>query len=171
MQILLEFSLTWIRLIWLLSFHMPWYRLDSTFHYPIEEIYKEPFGYIEGIWGIESKKTIIHCCQNLCLRLHPLCPLKHFCVLPNISFCLWACYREMEEAQVGDSVSPIRRCTDRGCIHCNLWFYINRNIFSYPIMCVWMNILSIDVFKCLYIVDYICRSNTNIYSMHVLLRK
>ena len=33
-----------------------------------------------------------------------------------------------------------------------------------------MNILSMYVFKCLYIVDYICynRSNTNIYSMLVL---
>ena len=37
-------------------------------------------------------------------------------------------------------------------------------------MCVWMNILSMDDFKCLYIVDYICQSryNTNIYSILVL---
>ena len=41
-QILLEFSLTWIRLIWLLAFHMPWDRMDSTFQYPFEKLYKEP---------------------------------------------------------------------------------------------------------------------------------
>ena len=96
-QIILEFSLMWIWLTCLLAFHMPWDRSDSTFHYLIDELYKEPFGYIEGIGGIESKRTIIHCCHNLCLSLHPLCPLEHFCVLPNIIFCLWACYREMED--------------------------------------------------------------------------
>ena len=96
-QILLDFFLMWIRLTCLLAFHMPWDLLDSTFHYPIEELYKEPFGYIEGRWGIESKKTIVHCCQNLCLSLHPLCTLEHFCALPKIAFCLWACYREMED--------------------------------------------------------------------------
>ena len=44
-QILLEFSSTWIRLTCLLAFLMPWDCLDSTLHCPIEEIYKEPFGY------------------------------------------------------------------------------------------------------------------------------
>ena len=38
----LERSLTWIRLIWLLAFHMPWYRTDLTFQYPFEKLYKEP---------------------------------------------------------------------------------------------------------------------------------
>ena len=38
-QILLEFSLMWIRLTCLLAFHMPLDHSDSTFHYPIEELY------------------------------------------------------------------------------------------------------------------------------------
>ena len=96
-QILLEFSLMWIRLTCLLAFHMPWDRSDSTFHYPIDELYKEPFGYIEGIWEIKSKRTIVHCCWNLCLSLHPLCPLEHYCVLPKLTFCLWSCNQEMED--------------------------------------------------------------------------
>ena len=41
-QILLERSLTWIWLIWLLAFHMPWDRTDFTFQYPFEKLYKEP---------------------------------------------------------------------------------------------------------------------------------
>ena len=47
-QIVLEFSLMWIWVTCLLAFHMPWDCLDLAFHYPIEELYKEPFGYIEG---------------------------------------------------------------------------------------------------------------------------
>ena len=38
----LERSLTWIWLIWLLAFHMPWDRTDLTFQYPFEKLYKEP---------------------------------------------------------------------------------------------------------------------------------
>ena len=37
----------WIQVTCLLAFHMPRDRLDLTFHYPIEALYKEPFGYIE----------------------------------------------------------------------------------------------------------------------------
>ena len=46
-QMILEFSLMWIQVICLLSFHMLQYRFYLTFHYPIEALYKEPFGYIE----------------------------------------------------------------------------------------------------------------------------
>ena len=35
-----EFSLMWIWVTCLLAFHMPWNRLDLTFHYPIEALYK-----------------------------------------------------------------------------------------------------------------------------------
>ena len=156
----LEFSLTWIWLTCLLAFHMPWDRSDLTLHCPIEELYKEPFGYIEEYVRIESKETIVHCCQNVCLSLHPFVPWSTLVLFPSFPFaCELAIERwriEVVEAQVGDSVSPIRRRADRGCIHCNLWFYINRNIFSYPIMCIWMNIWSMDDFKCLYVIDYIC---------------
>ena len=107
-----------------------------------------------------SLRNRVHCCQNLRLSLHPFVPWSTFVFFPSLSFsCEIAIERwriEVVEAQVGDSFSPICKCADRGCIHCNLWFYINRNIFSYPIMYVWMNILSMDDFKCLYIVDYIC---------------
>ena len=41
-QILLEFSLTWIWLIWLLAFHMPWDRSDSTLHYPLWSYIRNP---------------------------------------------------------------------------------------------------------------------------------
>ena len=40
--------------------------------------------------------------------------------------------------------------------------FINRNIFSYPIKVhLNMNIVSMDVFNCLYIVEYICQSRSN----------
>ena len=60
-QILFDFSLMWIRLTHLLAFHMPWDRSDSTFHYPIEELYKEPFGYIEGMrnWEQENYSPLL----------------------------------------------------------------------------------------------------------------
>ena len=47
-QIVLEFSLMWIRVTCLLARD----HSDLTFHYPIEAVYKEPFGYIER-GGIE----------------------------------------------------------------------------------------------------------------------
>ena len=133
-QILFEFSLMWIRLTCLLAFHMPWDRLDSTFHYPIEELYKEPFGYIER-GGIEEQETYRPLLSELILESASLCPLEHFVFFPSFPFsCELAIERwriEVVEAQVGDLVSLIRRRAVRGCIHCNLWFYINR--ISFPI--------------------------------------
>ena len=118
-QILSEFSLMWIWLTCLLEFHMPWDHSDSTFHYPIEELYKEPFGYIEGYVIIVSKETIVHCCRNLCLSLHPFVPWSTFVFFPSLPFaCELAIERwriEVVEAQVGDSVSPICRRAVRGC--------------------------------------------------------
>ena len=95
-QILLEFSLTWIWLTCLLAFHIPWDRSDSTLHCPIQELYKEPFGYIEGMrnWEQENYSPLL---PNLILESASLCPLEHFCVLPKLAFCLRACYREMED--------------------------------------------------------------------------
>ena len=159
-QFLLEFSLTWIRFIWLLAFHMPWDRSNSTFHYPFEKIYKEPLGTLKAYRENWSKETIVHYCWNLYLSLHPFVPWSTVVFFPSFPFaCELAIERwriEVVEAQVGDSISPIRRCGNKGCIHCNLWFYINRNIFFYLVMYVWMNISSMGDFKCLYIVDYIC---------------
>ena len=126
---------------------------------PFKSYIRNPLDTLK-VWGIERKRTIVHCCWNLCLSLHPFVPWRTFVFFPRFPFAceisikIWRI--EVVEAQVGDSVSSIRRRADGGCIHCNLWFYINRNIFSCPIMCVWMNILSMDDFKCLYVIDYIC---------------
>ena len=72
-QIFLEFSLMWIWVTCLLAFNMPQDRWNLTFHYPIEALYREPFRYIEGE-ELKSKKTIVHCCRNLYLSLHPFVP-------------------------------------------------------------------------------------------------
>ena len=152
-QILLEFSLTWIRLTWLLAFPMPWDRSDLTVHYPFENLYKELHGTLKSYERIESKETIVHCCRNLCLILHPFVPWSTFVFFPSLPFaCELAIERwriEVVEAQVGDSVSLIRRHANRGCIYCNIWFYINRNIFSCLIMYVWMNFSSMECFQML----------------------
>ena len=92
-KIFLEFSLMWITC--LLLFHMPWYHSDLTFHYPIEALYKEPFGYIEGE-ELKRKKTLVHCYWSLCLSLHPFVPWSTLCS-SQACLCLWACYREMED--------------------------------------------------------------------------
>ena len=40
--------------------------------------------------------------------------------------------------------------------------FINKNIFSCPInVHLNMNIVSIDIFNCLYIIEYICHSSSN----------
>ena len=55
-----------------------------------------------------------------------------------------------------DSVSTVRRRADRGCTVV-ISDFINRNIFSCPInVHLNMNIVSMDVFNCLYIVEDIC---------------
>ena len=46
----------WIQVTCLMAFHIPQDHSDLTFHYPIEALYKEPFGYIEGR-GIEEQET------------------------------------------------------------------------------------------------------------------
>ena len=84
----------WIRVTCLLAFrvtcllacHMPRDCLDLTFHYPIEALYKEPLGYIEGE-ELKSKKTIVHCCRSLLiLESTSLCPLEHLVFLPRFPF-------------------------------------------------------------------------------------
>ena len=94
-QIFLEFSLMSIRVTCLLAFHMPWDRLDLTFHYSIDALYKEPFGYIERE-ELKSKKTIVHCCHSLYLSLHPFVHWNTWCSSQAFLF-LWAFYREMED--------------------------------------------------------------------------
>ena len=85
-KMILEFPLMWIWVTCLLAFHMPWDCLDLTLHYPIEALYKEPFGYIEEE-ELKSKKTIVHCCCSLLiLESASLCPLEHFVFFPRFPF-------------------------------------------------------------------------------------
>ena len=118
-QSILEFSLTWIRLIWLLAFHMPWDRTDSTFQYPFGKLYKEPLGTLKAWENFESNKTIVHCCQNytwVCIPLSLWSIVVFFPSLPLLVSLLSEWWRiEVVEAQVGDSVSPVRRRAVRGC--------------------------------------------------------
>ena len=63
---------------------------------------------------------------------------------------------EVVEAQVEDSVSSVRRSANKVCHYCisNLLIEIS---FPIQFMCILnMNIESMDVFDCLYMVDYIC---------------
>ena len=158
-QIVLEFSLMWIWVTCLLAFHMPWDRLNLTFHYPIEELYKEPFGYIKGR-GIEEQENYSPLFPELILESTYLCPLEHFVFFPSFLFsCELAIERwriEVVEAQVGDLVSPICRRANKDCLYCNLCLILIEISFSCPIMCIWMSIWSMDAFKCLYVIDYIC---------------
>ena len=85
-QILLEFSLTWIRLIRLLAFHMPLRSLGFDPSLSLVKLYKEPLGTLKAYREIESNETIVHC-WNLCLSLHPFVPFEHCCVLPKLALC------------------------------------------------------------------------------------
>ena len=132
-QILLEFSLMWIRLTCLLAFPMPWDHSDSTFHCPIEELYKEPFGYIEGRrnWEQQNYSPLL---SELVLESASLCPLEHFCVLPKLAFCSWSCYREMEDWGGGGpsgefSFSGSQTCRQRLYLSCNLLFILIETSF------------------------------------------
>ena len=121
-QILLEFPLTWIWLIWLLAFHMPWDHSDSTFHCPFESYIRNPLVHWRHIERIETKETIVHCFRNLYLSLHPFVPWSSFmwssqaCILLVSLLSKW--WRiEVVEAQVGNLVSPVRRRAVRGCLY------------------------------------------------------
>src|SRR5713226_5218523 len=55
---------------------------DLTFHYPIEALYKEPFGYIER-GGIEEQENYSPLLPKLILESTSLCPLVHFVLFPS----------------------------------------------------------------------------------------
>ena len=76
-QIILEFSLMWIWLTYLLNFHMPWDRSDSTLNYPIEELYKESFWCIKGMrnWEQRNYSPLF---LKLILEFASLCPFGSF---------------------------------------------------------------------------------------------
>ena len=63
---------------------------------------------------------------------------------------------EVVEAQVEDSVSPIRRSVDRVCHYCVSDLLIEI-LFPVQFMCILnTNIESVDVFNFLYMTGYIC---------------
>ena len=137
-QIILEFSLMWIRVTCLLAFHMPWDRSDLTFHYPIEALYKEPFGYIERR-GIEEQENYSPLLLELILESASLCLLEQFVFFPSlplfVSFLLrdrglrW--WRPRWRTQFLGFVDVLIEVVT--CVFSDL---INRNIFSSPIMCI-----------------------------------
>ena len=57
---------------------------------------------------------------------------------------------------VGDLVSPVRRSVVRVCHYC-IFVLLIEIYFPVQFMCILnINIESMDVFNCLYMVDYIC---------------
>ena len=73
-----SFPWSGIWVTYLIAFHMPWDHSYFTFHYPIEALYKEPFGTLKEE-ELKSKKIIVHCCRSLYLILHPFVPWSTFC--------------------------------------------------------------------------------------------
>ena len=66
---------------------------------------------------LNSKKTIVHCCQSLYLTLHPFVPWSTLCS-SQAFLCLWACYQEMEDLSGGGpggglSFSDSQTCRQR----------------------------------------------------------
>ena len=117
-QMILDFSLIWIRVTCLLAFHIPGDHSDLTFHYPIKALYKEPFGYIEER-GIEEQENYSPLLSELILEYASLCPLDHFVFFPSLPFAYNIAIERRRikevEAQVEDSVSPVRRSVDIVC--------------------------------------------------------
>ena len=50
------------------------------------KIYKEPLGTLKAYKEIESNETIVHCCQNLYLSLHPFVPWSTIVFFPSLHF-------------------------------------------------------------------------------------
>ena len=76
-----------------LCLEITWIRPSIT---PLKSYIRNPLDTLKA-WGIEEKSNYSPLLSELILESTSLCPLEHFCVLPNLSFCLWACYREMED--------------------------------------------------------------------------
>ena len=140
-QIFFKFSLMWIRVTCLLAFHIPRDRLDLTFHYPLEALYKEPLGYIEGE-ELKSKKTIVHCCRSLLiLESAYICPLENLVFFLSFPLLVSLLSRDgglrwwmprwrtqfLQFVYVPTEVVTIV-----------ISDFINRNIFSCSIMCIWI---------------------------------
>ena len=124
--------------------------LISFLSLSLVKLYKEPLVTLKAYREIESKETIVHYCRNLYLSLHPFVPLEHCCVLPKLSFISELAIGVMEDwigggPSGGFSFSGSQMCHQRLYLSCNLWFILIRTIFSCPMMCIWLNIVSIGI--------------------------
>ena len=69
---------------------------------------------------------------------------------------------------VEDSVSLVRRSANKVCHYCNSYLLIEI-FFPFQFICILnMNIESIDLFDCLYMIDYIFYSSANTFIYIVL---
>ena len=79
-------------------------------------------------WKICNLGLVSNLYWNLCLSMHPFVPWSTLVFFPSFPFaCELVIERwriEVVEAQVGDSVFPIHRHADRGCLYCNLCFIL-----------------------------------------------
>ena len=111
--------------------------------------------------------------SGIYLSLHSFVPLEHFVFFPRLHFLVsllsrdgglrwWRPTSRTQFLRFADVPTEVFTCV--------ISDLINRNIFPCPILCIWMNTESMDMFKFLDIVDYICysRYNTILYSMLVL---
>ena len=110
---------------------MPRDRSDLTFHYSIEALYKEPFGYIEEE-ELKSKKTIVHCCRSLLvLECAYLGPLEHLVFFPSLPLVVSLLLRDGEfrwwRTQFLRFIDVLTEV-----VTCIIFDLINRDIFSCP---------------------------------------
>ena len=154
-QIVFEFSLMWI---WV-TFSWPsicleiaqiWLSITPLKHYirnPLDTLKEEE---------LKSKRTIVHCCRSLYLSLHPFVPWSTFLLFPRFPFACELAIKRWRIEVVEDSVSPSHRSVDKVCHYCIFDLLIE---ISFPVQFMFVlnvNIESMDVFNCLYMVDYIC---------------
>ena len=106
---------------------------------------------------LKSKETIVHCCLILfLLESASLCPLENIVFFPGAPLLRKLAIKRWRIKVVEDSVSPVHRSADRVCHYCISDLLIEIS-FLCPIHVHFnMNIESMDVFSCLYMVDYIC---------------
>ena len=128
-----------VQITCILAFHMPRDRLDSTLHYPFGVLYKEPLGYIEEE-ELKGKRTIVHCCRSFLVldsaSLYPLDKKNFFPIFPLLLSLLsrggglrwwkpkWRT-RFLWFANMPTEVVTYVICD-----------FIDRNIFSCPMMCI-----------------------------------
>ena len=135
----------WIQITCLLAFHIPWDCSNLTLHFPSGVLYKEPLIYIEEE-ELKSKRTIVHCCHSLLvLESTSLCPLEHFVFFPIFHFLVsllsrdgglrwWRPRWRTQFLRFVDVLTEV--------VTIVISNFVNRNIFSCPIMCNWIWILN-----------------------------